>query len=170
MKRRLYFLLPSVEVTARAHDELLLARIEERNIHVMAREGTDLGDLPQADLLQSSDILHGTEMGLFIGGLTGALAGLAVMYFPPAGFEVGLWVVLGCALVGAVFGAWVSALIGTDVPNTQLARFVPAMNDGDILIMVDVPKDRVDEISAIIKKHHPEADMQGTEPTIPAFP
>jgi hypothetical protein len=37
-------------------------------------------------------------------------------------------------------------------------------------MMVDVPGDRVDEITAAIRKHHPEAHVKGTEPTIPAFP
>ena len=37
-------------------------------------------------------------------------------------------------------------------------------------MMVDVPTDRVDEIEELVKKHHPEAEIEGTEPTIPAFP
>jgi hypothetical protein len=37
-------------------------------------------------------------------------------------------------------------------------------------VLVDVPKDRVDSIQALIKKHHADADFEGTEPTIPAFP
>jgi hypothetical protein len=36
--------------------------------------------------------------------------------------------------------------------------------------MVDVPKSRVDEIAELVKSHHPEAHIQGTEPVIPAFP
>jgi hypothetical protein len=33
-----------------------------------------------------------------------------------------------------------------------------------------VPKDRVEEIEALVKSHHPEADVEGADPTIPAFP
>ncbi len=44
--RRLYFLLPNLDVTHKVVDELLLARIEERHIHVIAKEGTPLQDLP----------------------------------------------------------------------------------------------------------------------------
>lgn len=36
--------------------------------------------------------------------------------------------------------------------------------------MIDVPKDRVEEIEALIKKHHPDAECGGIEPEIPAFP
>ena len=37
-------------------------------------------------------------------------------------------------------------------------------------MMVDVAKERVEEIEELVQKHHPEADMGGTEPHIPAFP
>ena len=37
-------------------------------------------------------------------------------------------------------------------------------------MLVDVPKDKVDSIQDAIRKHHPEVDFEGTEPTIPAFP
>jgi hypothetical protein len=39
-----------------------------------------------------------------------------------------------------------------------------------LLMMIDVPRDRVDEITATIRKLDPEAHVEGTEPTIPAFP
>ncbi len=37
-------------------------------------------------------------------------------------------------------------------------------------MMVDVSRDRVEEIEQMVKVHHAEADIQGTDPTIPAFP
>jgi hypothetical protein len=37
-------------------------------------------------------------------------------------------------------------------------------------MLVDVPKLRVEEIEDLVKRHHPEADVKGAEPTIPAFP
>lgn len=72
MRRRLYFLFPDIEVVRKVVDELLLARIEESHMHLLARDG--------------------------------------------------------------------------------------------------VPRKRVDEITGLVKSHHPEADIMGVEPTIPAFP
>ena len=77
--RRLYFLLPDLDVTHKVVDELLLARIEERHIHVIAKEGVALEDLPEASLLQKSDFVPAVERGLALGGATGALAGLAAL-------------------------------------------------------------------------------------------
>ena len=38
--RRIYFLSPDIETTKRIVDDLLLGRIEERHIHVVAKRGT----------------------------------------------------------------------------------------------------------------------------------
>jgi len=131
MKRRLYFLLPNLDIARKIHDELLLARVEERNIHYHARPDLDVLDLT----LRSGGIL-----------------------------------ILAMALAGALVGAWSSSLVAVSVPNAQLKKFERALEQGQILLMVDVPRERVDEITDGIRRHHPEADAEGVEPTIPAFP
>lgn len=170
MRRRLYFLLPSAARARQAVDELLLARIDDRHIHVLAKDTIALGDMPQANLLQRSDFVHGAELGFSLGGATGVLAGLLAITFPPDGMALGGWTVLVTALAGAMIGAWVSGMIGTDAPNSQLKEFEQAIEQGQILMMVDVPKSKVETVTNMIKRHHPEADMHGIEPTIPAFP
>lgn len=170
MRRRLYFLLPDSVHTRQIVDELLLARVEERHIHVLAREGTPMDGLPGASLLQRSDILHGIEMGLAIGGATGVLAGLTAVAFPPAGMDLGGGTILTLAVAGAAIGAWAAGMIGTDVPNSQLRKFRPAIEQGQVLLMVDVRPGEIERVSEMIHRHHPEASDHGTEPTIPAFP
>jgi hypothetical protein len=168
MKRRLYFLLPDVDTARRVVDELLLSRIEERHIHVLAKEGTELQDLPEATLFQKSDFIHAVERGLALGGGTGAVAGIAAIAIP--GMVLGGGAILGIALAGAGMGAWLSGMIGMDVSNSRLDEFESAINAGSVLMMVDVRKEQVERVSQSVKAHHPEADMHGTEPTIPAFP
>jgi hypothetical protein len=168
--RRLYFLLPSLSMTNQVVDELLLKRIDDHHIHVVAKEGIPLGDLPEANLLQKSDFIPAVERGLAVGGITGMLAGLAAITFPPAGLVLGGGAVLGTSLAGAGVGAWVAGMIGVDVRNTQIDRFQSALEKGEILVMVDVPKDRVEAIEELVHSHHPQVEMAGTEPQIPAFP
>jgi hypothetical protein len=171
MRRRLYCLLPDVPTTKQVVNELLLARVDDHHIHVVAKEGTPLEDLPEAGITEKSDIVHAVERGVALGGATGVLAGLAAITFPPAGLVLGGGAVLATALAGAGVGAWMSAIVGSSVPNSKIDAFHEAIeNKGEVLIMVDVPKERVDEVEEMIKKHHPEADLEGTEPTIPAFP
>lgn len=168
--RRLYFLVPDLDSAKKIVDELLLARVEERHIHVIAKEGTPLADLPEASFLQKTDFVPALERGLALGGATGVLAGLVAMTFPPAGLVLGGGALLSVALAGAGFGAWLSSMIGSSVPNSRLKQFEDALEQGEILFLVDVPKSRVDEIDEMVKRHHPEAEIEGTEPTIPPFP
>ena len=168
--RRLYFMLPDLDTTKVVVDELLLKRIDEHHIHVVAKEGTPMGDLPEANLLQKSDFIPAMERGLAVGGITGILAGIAAVTFPPAGLILGGGAILGTSLAGAGIGAWISGMIGMDVPNSQIEKFEGAIEKGEVLMMVDIPKERVEEIEALVQQHHPEADVGGTEPHIPAFP
>jgi len=168
--RRIYFLIPDLKTASTVTDELLLARISERHIHVIAREGTELGDLPKASLLQTSDLIPAVERGLAVGGITGILAGIAAVTFPPAGVVLGGGAVLATTLAGSGIGAWMASMIGVDVKNSQIEQFEENIAKGEILFLVDVPKERVEQIEAMVKSHHPEADIEGTEPHIPAFP
>ena len=168
--RRLYFLVPDIEHTRRIVDELLVARIDEKHIHVVAKEGTPLEDLPEAGLSQKSDLVPALERGLTLGGMAGVVVGLVAVTIPPAGVVLGGGALLASTLAGAGVGAWMATMIGVDVPNTRLARFEEAIKHGEVLMMVDVAKERVEEIDELVKKHHPEAEIKGTEPAIPEFP
>lgn len=168
--RRLYFLVPGVPTAEKIVDELLLARIEERHIHIIARDGTPLHQLPEASVLERSDLLPSIERGLAIGGGAGLLAGLVAMTFPPAGLVLGGGAVLAMGAVGVGAGALASSLIGISAPNTATKKFHEAIAQGQILMLVDVRTDREKEIRNLVAVHHPEAEVGGTDPKVPYFP
>lgn len=168
--RRLYFLSPNVDSAKKISDDLLLARVGERHIHVIAKEGTPMDDLPEATLAQKSDLIPALERGITIGGAAGVLAGIVAVTFPPAGLVLGGGAILATGIAGVGVGSLMSTMIGVDVPNSQLDKFQGAIENGELLMMVDVPKSRIDEIDELVKKHHPEAEVEGTEPTMPVFP
>lgn len=170
MRRRLYFVLPNVKTARAVFDKLLLARIEQQHVFFLAKDDIELGDLPVATMLQKSDEVHGLAQGLVIGGATGALAGIIALVFPPFGMMMGLGVILAMSLVGAVVGFWASGMVASAVPNTRLKKFEQEIEQGKILLLVDVPKDQIKEISRIIREQHPDATARGRDPTIPAFP
>jgi len=168
--KRLYFLLPDVDIARKIVDELLLVHVPYERIHVLARAGTPLEELPEAGVAQKTDLIPALERGLAVGGTAGVVAGLLALAFPPGGLVVAGGAILFGALGGAGFGAWVSSMIGVSLPNSRLTRFEEAIERGMLLMMVDVPRERVEEFEEMIKLHHPEAEIEGTEPTIPSFP
>jgi hypothetical protein len=151
-------------------DDLLLARIEERHIHFVGRDGVDMQGLHEANVLQTSDIVRAAQLGLVVGGASGAVIGLTEAFFPLIGGSPQWTVAAVLAMVGAPLGAWTASLVGASVPSHRLARFRPAIDAGQLLLMVDVPRARVEEIEDLLAAQHPEAHLEGLEPNIPAFP
>ena len=168
--RRIYFLVPDIATTKKIVDDLLLTRIEEKHIHVIAKRGTPLEELPEANLLQKNDFIPAVEQGLALGGATGMLAGLVAVALPPASTVIAGGVILATTLASAGVGAWLSGMVGMSVDNRQLKEFEDAIEAGELLILADVSPDRVNEIEASVKKHIPQVEIEGTEPQIPAFP
>jgi hypothetical protein len=170
MRRRLYWLAPNVESARRIADDLLLARVEDRHMHFLARQGTNLGALHEASILQTSDVRHAAIVGVLLGGLLGAVAGWLLAQFGFEGRHIGVGGVLLMTAFGAGFGFFASTLVGSRVPNSSLKQFRDEIQNGQILVMVDVPLHKVDDVQKHMNEHHPEAAWRGVDPAVPAFP
>jgi len=171
MTRRLYFLLPNIVSAQRLVNDLLLARIETRRIHVLARRGMDLADLPEANVLQKTDVIHGAQVGMMLGVALGALCGLLLLLvYPRDQLHLSLAVILIGSLSGGVFGLWAASLVGAAVPNSRLKQFHVWIEGGMVLVMVDVTLRDAQRVTDLVTRWHPEAVPGGVEPTIPAFP
>ena len=169
-QRRLHFLLPNIETTHKVVEKLLLARVTEDQMYVIARHDADTADLPEAGLAEKSDIAGSAQRGAVAGAVTGVVAGLAAMVFPPAGIAIGGGAVAAGGLGGAGFGAWVSSMIGIRHDSSEVKAYEDAIENGQVLMMVDIAGDRVDEIEQTVKASYPEARLEGTDPQKPAFP
>ena len=168
--KRIYFIVPSSDVARTIVNELLVARVEEKHIHILAKRGTDMHELPEASMMQKSDFVPAVQRGLALGGVVGTVAGLVGIALAPGAAVIAGGVILGSSLAGAGVGAWLSGMVGLSVGKTRHKQFEDAIERGGLLLMIDVPISRVEEISELVKKHHPEAELEGTEPLIPAFP
>ena len=170
MRRRLYFLLPDVESARRTADDLLLARVEDRHMHFLARRGTDLAELHEAGYLIKTDCVHGAGVGLGLGALGGAVLGAALVFSPIEGTHPHPLAFFIAVLVGAVIGTWVASMVGASVPNSKLRQFQREIELGKVLLMVDVPLDTVDDIRDVVTARHPEAVAAGQVRPYPVFP
>ncbi|WP_332853909.1 DUF1269 domain-containing protein [Duganella sp. S19_KUP01_CR8] len=169
MRRRLYFMLPDVPSARSMLDELLLARIEIGHMRFMARDGLP-SDMPDVSFMQKTDLVHGAQLGVVIGAIVGLGAGVFLTLFPVDGMTLRTAAILLVALGGAIFGGWASGMNAAAVPNTRLKQFMPRIEQGQVLLIVDVPVRRVEEIEEMIAKRHPEISFGGMEPPMLAFP
>jgi hypothetical protein len=173
MRRRLFFMLPDIPKARAMLDELLLARVEERYMHFLAKEGTLPDDMPGTGLFLRSDTLHGAEAGLCIGAISGLLAGSLMFIFPPddsAGLHLRFAVVLVTAIFGAACGSWMAGWAARSIPNSSLEPFRDAIEQrGQVLLIIDLPYRRVTEIKNMIATRHPEMQMTAPDTYLPAL-
>ncbi|MDQ2963701.1 MAG: DUF1269 domain-containing protein [Pseudomonadota bacterium] len=153
---------------ARLH--LLLARVEERHIHFLAKRGTPMDGLHEANVLQKTDVVHGAQLGLVIGALLGCAAGGLLVFLGLTAERWQIATVIGTTFLGALLGTWVSSMVGSAIPNSRLQQFDALIDQGCILLMIDVPEDKVEEIKKLLRERHPEAQDRGLDPHIPVFP
>jgi len=171
MRHRLYYLLPNLESARRSLDDMLLNRIEQRHIHFMTDGSPIPHDMPEANFLHKTDIVHGAGNGMIAGALLGMLIGaIVVFYFDISAKSSEAAVVLLTSFGGLFFGGWAASMVAAAIPNTRLKEFYPEIEKGKILMIVDVPARRVEDIEKMMEQRHPEMRFSGEEPHIPVFP
>jgi hypothetical protein len=88
----------------------------------------------------------------------------------PVGITLQPVVILAMGVLFGLFGAWSSSMVGIAFPNSQLSQFEEEIEQGKVLLIVDIPRNRVDEVRSLIGRTHPEANARGFEPAYPVFP
>ena len=170
MRRRMYYMMPDLASARKTMDDLLLARVEERHIHFLAKRGTPMAGLHEANVLQKTDLVHGAQLGLVIGAVIGCAGGGLLIFFGLAAERWQVATVIGATILGALLGTWVSSMVGSAIPNSRLRQFDALIEGGGILLMIDVPEHRIEKIKTVLGERHPEAQDRGLDPHIPVFP
>jgi hypothetical protein len=166
MLRRLFYLLPDEGNGPALIADLNAAGIGPERLHAATGGGRLLQQLPPATARQQHDRVWQLQQRLWSGNLV--LFGIAAVVLAIA-LATGY---LLTALVGAV--VMVAALTAGLVfiyrmPPTHLGEFNIALQHGDVVLMVDVPKPREAEIAQLIRRRHPEAEASGVGWSIPAL-
>jgi len=110
------------------------AGIEDRDIALVARDDISLDRIPDDRKLVMNDFYPAALRGAVAGGASGIVAGM-VAFVTPIGLTVaGLGAM---ALIGVATGAWVSALVGSSVPDAVHREFEDEIREGKILVVID---------------------------------
>ena len=158
MLRRLYFLFPDVKHAEQAVADLEQHDIDWEHMHCVARSDIDLSTLPLANKRQKSDRVWILEQwfwygNLFVFGL--ALIGLVTaLYWSSTGWALGMF---GLMIISFIAGE----RFAVKLPHAHLNEMNSALNHGEILLMLDLPKERIIEIEHLVHCRHPEAEVGG---------
>jgi hypothetical protein len=162
--RKLCVLMPDQASCRAVVDELKEIGIPEHHLHVVASLAQKLQGLPEADVWQKTELAHGVEWGVGLGGVAGLLGGVLAVSLPPAGLVLGGGALLLCALAGAGLGGVVSALLGSQQHSPWLDEFQREIELGRLLLIVDLPKGQLDAAKQLVVKYHPEAQVRVLHP------
>lgn len=167
---RLCFLCRDVETTRKAVAAARRAGVEDSSLMVIARHDIHLDELRTASI-DKTDAVPGLERGLALGGIVGTVAGLLVLAVEEAGVALGGAALPLFALFGVGAGGLAGFLAGASVRSSRLRRFEQAIDqEGRILLLIDVPQDRVDAMEKHMKAEIPGIEFAGLEPHAPVIP
>jgi len=167
MLRRVYYIIPNAAHARRVVDELQAAGIERGQMHACSKAGRQVPGLPDATEAQGRDRVGALEKPLWNADLTlFGLAAVGLMLAATAGSVGWMLGALGVMLGAYVFGRW----FAIKVHHAHLSAMRVPLAHGEVVLMVDVPKERVREIDLLVGCHHPEAGVGGgvgwTSPTL----
>lgn len=158
MSKKLYFLAPN-EQAATEVVESLKTVVDDKHIYAVASDEVLMlrDSIPDADQIHKTDVLNAAKKGTSFGAASGLFAGLAAFLITPAGSVATAGFVVGTSVGGAALGALTSGLVGLSFPNSDLEDFEKAIEEGKVLMLVDIADYSEDAIKTAVLKSHPDA-------------
>ncbi|RLP53829.1 MAG: DUF1269 domain-containing protein [Ketobacter sp.] len=159
MTTRIFFLVPDEMAAEKITEDLHRAGIKDPAIHAVARRDKyPLADeIPEAGVLESSDVAHAAKRGALTGGAVGLFAGLGAVVVYPLGLIAAGGAIAALSVAGVAVGSWSSSLVGVSVTNSDFAaEFEDALDAGQILMLVDVEEQNVNTVKTTVNRAHPD--------------
>lgn len=134
-------------------------------MHAMSNEHVSLGDLPCASSRQIEDTAHNIEGTLWKINLS--IFGLALLLLIYSVFTQNH--VFSIVMLAIMVTTFTIGFIWSSMPDTSVSEFSDSLHHNEILLMVDVPDNRVKEVGDKVSKHHPETVAGGSSWMINKF-
>jgi len=159
MFRRLNFLLPNVQLAQKVVNELIELGVNKKNIHTYTRQNIPTGSLNLATKNQTQDeaqkienIFWNGNLILFFIFLILCISAIAMQQYSLALLSLGIMILSFSA--GNFFAR--------HIPHTHFGEFKHALSHNELLLMVDVPNNKVGDIENLIHRHNPAAIEGGS--------
>jgi uncharacterized membrane protein len=155
---RVYFLINGLDNTGIIIDEFHKEQIDRKCIRVVGHDLKALAkiNLIQASVLDTTALIPSLIRGTIIGLILGCICGLITLRSPLVG-NLGYLSVIGLSFFGAAAGAWISSMIGISIPSEVIEKFQDSLQNGNFLLIVDLPDDKQEKLLARIQENHPDS-------------
>ena len=163
MFRRLNFLLPNARLAQNVANELTKLGVSDNDIHTYAEHNLPIGSLNPATENQVHDEAQKIENIFWKGNLTlfFIFLGICLIAFTMQQYSLAL-LSLGVMIISFAAGHF----FVRHIPRVHINEFKHAVSHNELLMMVDIPDDKVGFIENIIHRHHPAAVEGGSSWTL----
>lgn len=153
--RSLYFLFRDEQSVRSAINELeTRLGLDDVQLHAITNEGHTLVELPGTTVHQKSPAAIRTEKLLWYVTVIIFVAALIATAITLLAASWYLAVLFGIVVVGMQLSGY---LFGNRIPNAQLDRFRHGIEQGYIVLQVDVPTNQVKQVREFLAKQYPES-------------
>ena len=158
MKRRLYYLLPDARHAEKLVEDLDGMAVSKQDMHAVVKDDQSLNGIDDIHSATENDIDYFIEWFLWRVNLVlffvALIAFVVILVWSP-----GMWLMLPLVIM---IGTFTSGLIFVlRLPNVHLNEFHPALQHGEVLLMIDVPPSEVESMDYRVHRKHPEVITGG---------
>ncbi|KIQ96407.1 hypothetical protein [Lysobacter sp. A03] len=139
MTERHVFCTPDINTASQVMAAARSAGVEDDNILLVARSDIELEQIPDQRKQADTDMLPAAARGVGYGAGAGLLAGLIAVAIPPVGITMAG--AAAATLAGGAVGGWISALMGSSLPDPVRQQFEERIEAGQILVILDGDED-----------------------------
>jgi uncharacterized membrane protein len=159
MNKRIVGVFAAEYEASRVIEELKRQGCRTEDISIIARNSESADTIRDESGTQAPEgIATGAATGGLLGGLTGLLMGIGALAIPGIGPIIAagpLAATLAGAAIGAGSGGLVGGLIGLGIPEEEAKRYDNYVDEGHILVMVDVEgEQKEEEVKRIFVQHN----------------
>lgn len=137
---QLFVLIPDLNLTQEIALQLKDEGIKQSNIHIIGNRSDWLkrAHLPEANIIQTSDLIPSLKRGVLIGSIGGIILCLLYIYALPAQVKMNIFIAIAIVVFSLIFGAWVSSLIGVSVENPLVEKYRSYVKKGHYIMIIDL--------------------------------
>jgi hypothetical protein len=159
--KRLFFLVPTIKIARDISMELGQVGISEGKIHIVGGAPDIYYEkhLHMASITQTSDLLPALRRGALMGIVLSVVIFLLFYFALPSNIQIHPIALVAMLFFGIGFGLWASGMVGIGIKNPIVEKYEDYVKEGHLIMMVDSPDEREQELTTRIIRHHPGAEI-----------
>jgi len=156
---RTYYLLDNIDEVDSVSDTLHKNGVADWQFHVLSKDEKGLyrHHLHRANIFQKRDLVHSGERGALIGGAVGLYLSLFILPWSISSSALLVSIMLVMFSIGVIAGG----IIGNSHENYKISRFHKDLEQGRLLIMLDIRKAQYDKVMSLLGREFPQLKSSG---------